>query len=281
MKVRTDYVSNSSSSSFILAGGKNSFVNKFKLKKQGFIDAIIDLSGGKEKYDDYVAKHKSKTWHGSWFEVYDKKVAKDMKHINGNATNYLKDWHSGIIYYDKTHQTVCKDNRYNLSKYMEAYDALREAYNLPWSYDFEAKTNYSYVYNHKSDKYTKKAVPKHIDKTVRELHDFYGVMSNYDVLMCDFARFLFHFGDNDIYNLEGTMTASKNDKLYENPASDWEKQHNEEVKQSLYETESHSIQRVCEVLFNWLKSHGKLVGLKDETYNDLYNDVLAVTMHEG
>lgn len=281
MKVRTDYVSNSSSSSFILTGDKKSFVSKFKLKKQDFIDAIIDLSGGKEKYDEYVAKHKSKYWHGSWFEVYDKKLAKDKKYINSNATDYLKNWHSGIICYDKTHQTVRKDNRYNLSKYMEAYDVFREAFNLPWPYDFEAKTNWTYVNNPKSDKYVKKAVPKYIDKTVRELHDFYGVMSNYDVLMCDFSRFLFHFGDNDIYNLEGTMAASKNDKLYENPTSDWEKQHNEEVKQSLYETESHSIQRVCEVLFNWFKSHGKLVGLKDETWNDLYNDVLAVTMHEG
>ena len=77
------------------------------------------------------------------------------------------------------------------------------------------------------------------------------------------------------------MVVSKNEKLYENPEFEWEKLHNEEVKQSLYETESHSIQRVCEVLFNWFKSHGKLVGLKDETWNDLYNDVLAVTMHEG
>lgn len=281
MKLRTDYVSNSSSSSFILAGDKKSFVSKFKLKKQDFIDAIIDLSGGKELYDEYVAKHKSKTWHGSWFEVYDKKVAKDMKYINSNATNYLKDWYNGSIYYDKIHQTLRKDSGHNLSKYMEVYDALRDAFNLPWSYDFEAKTNYSSHYDSKTNRFIMKAVPKHIDKTVRELHDFYGVMTNYDTLMCNFARFLFHFGDNDIYNLEGTMVASKNEKLYENPEFEWEKLHNEEVKQSLYETESHSIQRVCEVLFNWFKSHGKLVGLKDETWNDLYNDVLAVTMHEG
>lgn len=281
MKLRTDYVSNSSSSSFILAGDKKSFVSKFKLKKQDFIDAIIDLSGGKELYDEYVAKHKSKTWHGSWFEVYDKKVAKDMKYINSNATNYLKDWYNGITYYDKIHQTFRKDHGHNLSKYMKVYDALREAYNLPWSYDFEAKTNYSSHYDSKTNRFIMKAVPKHIDKTVRELHDLYGVMSNYDTLMCNFARFLFHFGDNDIYNLDGIIVASKNDELYENPVSDWEKLHNEEVKQSLYETKSHSIQRVCEVLFNWFKSHGRLVGLKDETWNDLYNDVLAVTMHEG
>src|SRR5574344_1916493 len=134
MKLRTDYVSNSSSSSFILAGDKKSFVSKFKLKKQDFIDAIIDLSGGKELYDEYVAKHKSKTWHGSWFEVYDKKVAKDMKYINSNATNYLKDWYNGSIYYDKIHQTFHKDSGHNLSKYMEVYDALRDAFNLPWSY---------------------------------------------------------------------------------------------------------------------------------------------------
>lgn len=280
MKVRTDYVSNSSSSSFILAGDKQSFATKFKLKKQDFIDAIIDLSGGKEKYDAYVAKYKSKHWHGSWFEVYDKKVTEDKKHINSDATHYLKEWHSGIICYDKRQQTHIQDDGHSLSKYEQAYDVLRDAFDLPWTYDFEAKTNYVSHYDPKTKKWNKTAVPKHVDKVVRELHEHYGVMSNYDVLMCDFARFLFHFGDNDIYNLKDTQVPGKNEGKYDGD-SEYAKQHNKKIDISIYETTSYSIQRVCEVLFNWFKSHGKLVGLKDETWEDLCKDVLAFTMHEG
>ena len=281
MKLRTDFVSNSSSSSFILAGGKNSFVDKFILTKQDFIDAILDLSGGKDKYEKYVAEHKSKWWDGSWFEVYDKAIEADNKIINSKKTDYLKEWTNCILSYDYKNKKFIRDYGQKLACYVQKYDSLRKEFDLPYEYDINAKTNWTYVYNSKTKKTKKKKVPEYLDKVIRELYKQYGVLTNHDVLMCDFARFLFHFGDNDIYNLEGTMTASKNDKLYENPTSDWEKQHNEEVKQSLYETKSHSIQRECEVLFNWFKSHGKLVGLKDETWNDLYNDVLAVTMHEG
>lgn len=280
MKVRTDFVSNSSSSSFILAGNKGTFAAKFKLNKQDFVDAIIGLSGGKAAYDEYVVAHKSKYWDGTWFNVYDKKVAKDKKRINSDATHYLKEWHSGIIRYDKIHQQVYKDYGYSLAKYARAYDTLRETFGLPWTYDFDVKTNYVESCDAKTHKWTKKSVPKHVDKVVRELHDYYGVMSNYDVLMCDFARFLFHFGDNDIYRLEGVEVPGKHENKF-GTRTEYAIKHDKAIDNSIYESNSHSIQRVCEVLFNWFKSQGKLIGLKDETWKDLYNDVIAVTMHEG
>lgn len=281
MKIRSEFVSNSSSSSFILAGDKGSFVHKFGLTKQDFVDAIIDLSGGKDKYEKYVAEHKSKWWDGNWFEVYDKAISADNKIINSKKTDYLKDWTNHILAYDYKNKKFIQDNGWMLTNYNKAYDALRDAFHLPWTYDVHAKTNWAYVYDEKKKKYVKKKVPEYLDKVVRGLYKHYGVLTNHDALMCDFSRFLFHFGDNDIYNLEGTMIASKTDEIYKKPKTDWEKKHNDEVKNSIYETDSYSIHRVCEVLFNWFKDNNKLKGLKDETWKDLYNDVVAVTMHEG
>lgn len=281
MKIRSDFVSNSSSSSFIIADDKDTFVRKFKLTKQDFVDAIIDLSGGKDAYEKYVAEHKSKWWDGNWFEVYDKAISADNKIINSKKTDYLKDWTNRILAYDYKNKKFIQDYGWMLADYNKAYDALRDTFHLPYTYDVHAKTNWAYVYDAKKKKSVKKKVPGYLDKVVRGLYKHYGVLTNHDVLMCDFSRFLFHFGDNDIFNIKGTQIPSKNDKKYKKPKNDWEKKHNADVKSSIYETDSYSIQRVCEVLFIWFKTNGRLPGLKDETWEDLYNDVVAVTMHEG
>ena len=54
MKVRNDYVSNSSSSSFILAEHK--MFQFFNITKQDILDALID-SYGKEAYEHAVAEN--------------------------------------------------------------------------------------------------------------------------------------------------------------------------------------------------------------------------------
>lgn len=280
MKIRSDFVSNSSSSSFIIADDKNAFVRKFKLTKQDFIDAILDLSGGKEAYEKYVAEHKHKGWDGSWFHVYDKQIPSDKKFLNGKNVNYLKGWTSGILAYDWDREELYRDDGHSLAKYNQAYDALRDTYDLPWRYDVDAKTNWTYTYDPKTNKRKKKKVPAYVDKVVRDLYRRYGVLTNHDVLTCGFSRFLFQFGDNDIYRLKDTQVPGKYDEPL-TTGTEYAKKYNEDIKNSIYETESYSIQRICEVLFNWFKENDRLPGLQNETWKDLYNDIVAVTMHEG
>lgn len=280
MKIRSDFVSNSSSSSFIIADDKNAFVRKFKLTKQDFVDAIIDLSGGKDEYKKYVAEHKCK-WHdGSWFHIYDKKNRADKKVFNGKSVDYLKEWPNCIFGYDWKNDKLFRSDGWNLSDYDQAYRVLRDVYCLPWHYNIYAKTNWVYEYDTKTKRSEKKKVPVYVDKVIRELYRHCGILTNYDVLMMNFSRFLFRFGDNDIYRLKDVQVPGKSDEPF-TTGTEYAKKYNDDIKNSIYETDSHSIQRVCEVMFNWFKANGKLPGLKDETWKDLYNDVVAVTMHEG
>ena len=270
MKVRRDFISNSSSSSFIIACYENSFVDRHGLSKEDFREAFIDLLGGKEPY-------------ASVFSIYDKDIKEDLEYINSDATDYLKDWKSMRMMYDNNKKEYVLSRGDNVVNFDEIYEKLRDIYGLPYSYDIiNDNSNKCSKYVKSLKKYVYRPIPLHVKKLVRELYEYYGILTNKDVLNAEFSRFLVHFGENDVWSLRGSDEPGKNEDKWDNPHSEYEKEFNDKVDKSLWESDSQTIERVVEILFNWFRDHGKLKDLKpDETWKSLMNDIVAATMHEG
>ena len=292
MKIRTDFVSNSSSSSFIIAGDKKSIFVKYNLTKQDFVDAIEDLSGVKIK--------ESKSEYNYFCKIYDKTIPEDLAVIKSKWSDYLKDWTTPFLkkHFDKDGNTDIeffsaldlfdeKTGEYIKPIYWSAgwhekqwgdfYQHIREIYDfLSYGWNPDVKTYGRYDKN--TDKYRKVKIPSCVYKVLCDAYKHYGIVTHHEALNCGFTRMIIHFGDNDVYSLKGMNEAGKHEKLYEGD-SEWDKQHNEEVKNSIWETESQSLPRLCEVLVKWFKEHGKLP--ENATWHEMLESIVGYCLHEG
>jgi ribonuclease HI len=89
---------------------------------------------------------------------------------------------------------------------------------------------------------------------------------------------IIHFGDNEVYSLKGMNEAGKHEPLYDGD-SEWDKQHNDEVKNSIWETESQSLPRFCEVMVRWFKEHKKIPDTV--TWHEMIESIVGYCFHEG
>jgi hypothetical protein len=288
MKIRTDFVSNSSSSSFIIAGDETSIFVKYNLTKQDFIDAIEDLSGTKIDKDEYFCK------------IYDKTISEDLAIINSEWSDYLKYWTTPFLkkVYDKDGNGDIeffpasdlfdeKTGEYVRPTYYSAgwhnkqwgefYQQMKEIYNfLPYDWDPSVET-YS-TYDRTNDKFYDDKIDEGIYQTLLAAYKHYGIMNHHEALNCDFSRMIIHFGDNEVYSLKGMNEAGKYEELYDED-SEWDKQHNDEVKNSIWETESESLPRLCEILVKWFKEHGKIP--ETVTWHEMIDLIIGYCFHEG
>jgi hypothetical protein len=288
MKTRIDFVSNSSSSSFIIAGDNTSFFAKYNLSKQDFVDAIEDLSGIKIDKDKYFCK------------IYDKSIPEDLDVINSEWSDYLKDWTTPFLkkVYDKDGKEDIEffsalsrfdgeTGEYVKPRYYSAgwhnkqwgyfYEHIKEIYDfLPYSWDPSVKTYYKY--DRENDKNDETEIDSYIYQVLLDAYRHYGIMNHHEALNCGFTRMIIHFGDNDVYSLKGMNEAGKHEELYEGD-SEWDKRHNEEVKNSTWETESQSLPRFCEVMVRWFKEHKKIP--ETATWHDMLESIVGYCMHEG
>jgi hypothetical protein len=288
MKIRTDFVSNSSSSSFIIAGDKTSFFAKYNLSKQDFVDAIEDLSGVKIDKDKYFCK------------IYDKSIPEDLNVINSEWSDYLKEWttpflkkvydkdgnediefFSALSRFDEETGVYLKPIYYSAGWHNKQwgyfYEHIKEIYDfLPYSWDPSVKTYYKY--DRENDKNDETEIDSHIYQVLLDAYRHYGIMNHHEALNCGFSRTIIHFGDNDVYSLKGMNEAGKHEELYEGD-SEWDKRHNEEVKNSTWETESQSLPRFCEVMVRWFKEHKKIPDTA--TWHDMLESIVGYCMHEG
>jgi len=286
MKIRCDFVSNSSSSSFIIAGDKNSLVRRAHLSKKDIVDALIDLWGGQQKYDEFVKEHKSEWWDGKPFIVYDKRLKSDRKAIEeivSRKYGYLKEWKSPYVKKDYETESYVPSDGSHLAAFDKAYDILRDMYGLPYSwYPFDPNEKICSNLDKKTNKWIHSKAPAYVRKVIDDLVRHFGVMTNRDVMLAGFSRFLIHFGDNEVWRLAHTDDPGKHDEKFDNDKTEYAKKWNAGIDTSIWESDSQTVDRFAEVLVKWLKDHGRLGNVDGSaTWNDLAGDIVAASLHEG
>ena len=276
MKIRSDFVSNSSSSSFILKD--IGFFKYFGISKKDINDALVELYGGKKYCDKLLKDEIAKTelhlknlkqrnnvkddWELKYYTkrlkslkkngldrwcIYDMTNAKERKECYKEWDEHFSSW------------TAPNEDKY--SKWEKLLDILR------WYCDFdninevangEEKELITSSYDRKSDKYVHTPFPggaamiKHIKRKL-------GVKTMKEVLHDKQCTLMIHFDENEINNIKGMNEESAID------VRDWWKDEDKRnAKHSKWESEFYTSKRFFEILIKYFVDKGK-IDLSDPT----------------
>ena len=180
-------------------------------------------------------------------------------------------------------------------------------YNILKVINGKDKTLRESKYNRKIDKYIYRTVPGGAE-FIKRIRKNLGIKTMKEVLHDKDSTFMFHFGDNDIYEINGMTELGRADENEYNTEKE-----NEKIRNSKYESESYSAKRFFEILIRYFVERGKVdlsdpglldywkINEKDDwykknhpgkkyyldgttaTWKDIYNDMLKCNaiMHEG
>lgn len=259
MKKRLCFVSNSSSSSFIIAGGKGSFVEKYGLTKEDFVKAFAELGVKPEM-------------------LYDKKIPEDLKHTKSRLMNWLKDWGSPVAFRSCEDGKLHADGINHYSAFKHIIDCMCREFGFSevWSLT-EAPDEI--VYDGKGEFKEYKPASKTFTAAFKSMKKACGVVDNYEVLQDDLARFFIHFDENDVHCIKGFDELGMNQPKLEGEYS-FVKEYNAKIDGSKWESFEGSIERFCEILFNYFKEKGGIKS-KTATWRDLMADVMTYNLFEG
>ena len=265
MKTRSDFVSNSSSSSFILKDA--GFFDFFRITKQDILDAIVDLYGGKA-YIDKLTTEAIESAEKSLANAKDDDFAKEYypKRIEEFKTRGLGIFCVYDMTNDKEREECFKEWDEHFSNWGAPNEGQRDRWNnvidaLKWGCGFDNIEDVvngnddvliSTVYNNKTGTSTEVKFPDGV-KLVRYIKEKLGVKSMKDVLHDERCTLMIHFDDNEVYSIKGMDEPGKDDDRF--CCSD-----NERAKaaNSKWDSVSYSDYRFFEILIKYFIEKGKV-----------------------
>ena len=274
MKIRQDYVSNSSSSSFVISNME--LFEFFHITKEDIFNALVDAYGVenyKKAKGDILKNVKE---HPDWYEddlkwnhfgpiwVYDLSIPEERKEAVARWKELLKTWNATNCKRVKTRKgkTIVELDSRATTNYDQAISGIAEVFDIS-KYTLDevaaggrASECKKFVRTSEKDPKTGmygyyEPMSKEFVKLIRDLRKEAGIMTNLDVVKTKCARFFVHADDNELCN--GLMCdMGKEEKVYNKETDSYVPAKGD------WETESCTFDRVCEVVLKYLVKIGKV-----------------------
>ena len=265
MKTRNDFVSNSSSSSFILQDA--GFFEHFGITADDIRAAILDLYGGKERQDkmlayaikhceDELARDDLDDWNRKY---YTERKEELLKNGLGNWVVYdmvdPKEREECYKKWDDHFSWWIAPNEGEASKWNEFEDILDypcDFHNIMEVINGESKDLKKSNYDRKIDRWSEEVFPGGA-ALVKHVKESLGVKTMKEVLHDKKTTLMIHFDDNEVYSDSGMSDKGKADVREYNTDKE-----NAICEASEWESEMYSTDRFFEILIKYFIKKGKI-----------------------